>query len=166
MEIKRREFDGAVDIAKKRRVWTSLLNDIQKELPSRVWITSIKGMTDAEVTKAVEARRQATRPARRRTPEESMWMDGGDSMGGMRQPAAETVKQVDLAWIVFEGHALIYRESEQLAEDFRENLRKSKRFEDEADKVSFVTYEPVKGNNNITYFKLRAKLKQPITVMR
>ncbi len=167
MEIKRREFDGAVNIAKKRRVWASLLNDIQKELPSRVWITSIKGMTDADVTQAVEARRRATRPARRRAaPEESMWMDGGDSMSGMRQPAAETVKQVDLAWIVFEGHALIYRESEQLAEDFRENLRKSKRFEDEADKVSFVTYEPVKGNNNITYFKLRAKLKQPITVMR
>ena len=95
-----------------------------------------------------------------------MWMDGGDSMSGMRQPAEEKVTSVELAWIVFEGHALIYRESEQLAEDFREICGKANVLEDEADKVSFVTYEPVKGNNNITYFKLRAKLKQPITVMR
>ncbi len=91
-------------------------------------------------------------------------------MGGLGLPSAPTrtaaqVVKVDLSWIRFEGHSLVYRD-EQLEEVLRENLRKNELFADEAENVIFEKFDLNKGDNNITYFKLRAKLKNPITVMR
>lgn len=157
------KFNTAVEIADKRRVWTNLLNQIESVLPPRVWLTSVEAITEKDAV----ASTRAGRPSR---PQEASPFGDDFGVGGLGLPSAPTrtatqVTQVDLSWVRFEGHSLVYRD-EQLEEVLRENLRKNELFADEAENVIFEKFDLNRGDNNITYFKLRAKLKKPITVKR
>jgi hypothetical protein len=139
------------------------MNDLQKMLPDMVWLTLFEGTgTLATSSSADPFARAAAAP-----------VPGGRRGGrGGAAPApvpvaaqfTTTAGVTEINWIKFYGHSIGFKQNSLWDEAFRINLKKCGLFADGDDSIVFENdgYTPEKGKNNITSFKLRAKLKDPI----
>ncbi len=156
------EYDEAMDIIGKRKQWPGIMNDLQKMLPDMVWLTLFEGTGTISATTSADpfARSAAGAPP------------GGRRGRGGAAPAPAPIAQqftssagvTEINWIKFYGHSISFKPNSLWDEAFRINLKKSGIFAEGDDAIVFENegYTPEKGKNNITSFKLRAKLKDSI----
>jgi len=138
------------------------MNDLQKMLPDMVWLTLFEGTGTISATTSADpfARSAAGAPP------------GGRRGRGGAAPAPAPIAQqftssagvTEINWIKFYGHSISFKPNSLWDEAFRINLKKSGIFAEGDDAIVFENegYTPEKGKNNITSFKLRAKLKDSI----
>lgn len=170
LKSEEKKYDDALAILKARQKWINILNELQKVLPDRVWLTSIEGQTDKEAEQASEKRRERGRRRSQDAPPDDLFGGSpfgaeafGPMEGGARKQEEKIVKQ-DIVWLKLEGHSLIMKKDELLVEMLRKRLADSKLFTDNQEEIIDVKFEGYKGqgDNNIRYFALRVKLKEAI----
>jgi hypothetical protein len=158
------EYDEAMEIIGKRRQWPGIMNELQKMLPDMVWLTLFEGtgtLTTGSSADPFARSAAASPPGGRRG-------RGGAAPVPTSLPVAQqftsTAGVTEINWIKFYGHSIGFKPNSLWDEAFRINLKKSGFFADGDDSIVFENdgYTPEKGKNNITSFKLRAKLKEPI----
>lgn len=157
------EYDEAMAIISKRKQWPGIMNDLQKMLPDMVWLTLFEGTGTLVTSSSADPfARAAAAPA----PGGRRGGRGGAAPAPVPVAAqfTSTAGVTEINWIKFYGHSIGFKQNSLWDEAFRINLKKCGLFADGDDSIVFEHdgYTPEKGKNNITSFKLRAKLKDPI----
>ena len=157
----RREFDGlkgqydeALNVLKKRAVVPTRFNELQKAMPDAMWMASVKLYNTASEVKTATAESDTFNP-------DNPWA-GMDGFGGeMGQKKAE-IKEYDALQLV--GHSLVMREDILNEKAFMENLLKTTVFQNSDDAVGYIDkyFIGPKGKDNVTSFKIKIKLKNPV----
>ncbi len=162
LNLQKSQYDDALAIVNMRKRWIQLLQELQKVVPDRVWLTSIKGITDAENKKEEKRTTKRNRAGGGLFAENDF--GGGGFGGGGRSRAKTAIVKRNITWLKLEGHTLVLDDDELLVEQLRNALKKSKFFADDDDGIIDEAFKGYKGQgkDNIRYFALRVQLKDPI----
>ena len=147
------DYNTAIEKARRRLKWVQIVNEVQKLIPDKWWLTSIKALPQKEV-KAKAVKKSSME-------DDSMFATETGFGGGKRRREA-TNKDVDLNWIKITGHSLVLKTDELLGEAFEKSVKESKIFANDDDAVSIDSYDIRKGNNNFISFEIQMRLKEPI----
>lgn len=147
------KFEDAKDILNKRTVWIKILDELQTVLPPRMWLTSISGSSSGK---------EVSRPSN--TPVSAGSMFNNPFGISSQHQSSTTTTPSEIGWLVVEGHSLVGNSEKSLEDEFKERLVKSDMFTNIKEEIRTIYYIPVKGNNNITTFKMEIKLKTPIKI--
>jgi Tfp pilus assembly PilM family ATPase/Tfp pilus assembly protein PilN len=142
------QYNDAMAVIKKRQQWIELFDELQRLLPDMMWFTLIEGIGPSK--KDENSGGGMAMP----------FLPGGGGGGGRSSNAQEVT--TELQWLKFQGHSLVLKSNQLLEETLKKRIKESKFFDDSDEAVVFDNYVGDKGNNNITSFKLRVKLKEPI----
>ncbi len=155
LENTKLEYLDAADVLKNRNGWIILLDELQRNLPDRLWLTSIKGIASASES-AGPNRDSGTRPRR------SGIADIFDTPG--RGPKSTALPKSQYGWLKLEGNCLLLPDDESLVEDFMANLVKSKMFTDNKDdiRINYYLIPRAGSKNNLSGFDMEVKLTEPI----
>ena len=161
------EFTEAADILAQRGRWLRLLEELQKTMPDTMFLVGIEGIGDQLV---VTQRSDSGygdlggmfgsggfSPSS--MPESSAGLPAEIKMGEVDPATLQSVKEIRI-----KGYALILKQ-EMLEDIFKEALKKQEdSLFDLGDDANFVMEEftPARGENNLTAFTIRLKLKEPI----
>lgn len=155
LNVQKSQYDDALAIIKMRTRWLKIMVALQKALPDRIWLTSITGMSDNDIAKNAPKRNN-------RQPQNGLF--GNEDMGMGRTRAKTAITKRTITWLKLEGHSLIMNDDELLVEKLRKRLKASPVFADDEDGIIDEAFKGYKGEgkNNIRYFALRVRLKEPI----
>lgn len=158
----RREFDGlkgqydeALGIIRKRTVVPNRFNELQRVMPNDLWMTSVKLYNTAS-----EKKEEGQRGGGMGGPDD-LWAGMGNYGGGHQQAV---VPKSEFDALELDGHSLVMREDILNEKTFMENLLKTTAFQNSEDAVGYINnyFIGPRGKNNVTSFKIRIKLKEPI----
>lgn len=146
-------YEKAGKILAERKKWVDLLDELQKALPDQMWLTRIKGVG------SIGAAPRKSSPAA--------------PMGGglfpvftptHNRPAARNNNTgvTEIGYIEVDGHSLKLPHSPSYEEMFKDNLVKSPLFTDDKEDIRTTDFTTARGNNNVTSFTMKIKLKEPI----
>jgi type IV pilus assembly protein PilM len=154
-EVEKRYFDAKA-ILDDRKIWIGLMNEIQAQLPDQMWLSKVRGSATGGSAGAT------SNPAAGGMPGGGIFDPFGGGNSSRRQnQAASSASTIE--WIVLEGHSYVAKDNKQLWEESLMNsLTKSKLFSERREDMVTISLEPARGNNNISSFKIEAKLKTPI----
>ncbi len=158
----RRDFDGlkgqydeALGIIQKRTVVANRFNELQRVMPDALWMTSVKLYNTAS-----EKKEEGQSHGMGGGPDD-LWAGMGNYGGGQQQQA---VPKSEFDALELDGHSLVMREDILNEKTFMENLLKTTAFQNSEDAVGYINnyFIGPRGKNNVTSFKIRIKLKEPI----
>ena len=140
------EYNAAVQILAKQKIWPMMLNESQKVLPDDMWLTTFT------LTSNVPTTNQAPRDE----------FEGGlfAGMGGGRTTPAVSGSPTELTAAKFEGHALI--RDNGINELFTEMLSKSKffKFNPQTETFTSVIDGTMASSFNVSTFSLTSSLQE------
>lgn len=137
------EYDEAIRIINQRRRTPSLLEGIQQAMPDHLWLTSIKPF-DSSTEKVTTV----------------MSPDNPWAAFGGEQTAQTTVQQFDA--LELGGHSLSIGSEALLEPILMTNLKKLEWFQNLDDSSSYLELVGAKGKRNVTTFRIKIKLKEPL----
>ncbi len=153
-----KEYNDAKNLLDERKVWVNLMSEVQSLMPDHMWLVKLKGAASSSASTGAK--------------------DAGDGGGfrpgggifdpfgaSKRRPAAAQAAAAtsNVEWIVFEGHSYAEKDNKLPWEElFMSNILKSKLFSEKREDIAVIALEPARGTNNVSYFKIEAKLKNPI----
>jgi hypothetical protein len=148
------KYQKAGKILAGRKRWVDLLDELQKALPDQMWLTKIKGIGAVN-----DAPRPAAGPA---AP-----MGGGlfpvfGPTQGPRHRNNTPTSTTEIRYIEVNGHSLKLPHSPSYEEMFKDNLVNAALFTDDKEEIITTDFTTAKGNNNVTTFTMKIKLKEPI----
>lgn len=140
------EYNAAVQILAKQKIWPMMLNESQKVLPDDMWLTTFT------LTSNVPTTNQAPRDE----------FEGGlfAGMGGGSSTPAVSGSPTELTAAKFEGHALI--RDNGINELFTEMLSKSKffKFNPQTETFTSVIDGTMASSFNVSTFSLTSSLQE------
>lgn len=140
------EYNAAVQILAKQKIWPMMLNESQKVLPDDMWLTTFT------LTSNVPTTNNAPRDE----------FEGGlfAGMGGGRSTPAVSGSPTELTAAKFEGHALI--RDNGINELFTEMLSKSKffKFNPQTETFTSVIDGTMASSFNVSTFSLTSSLQE------
>jgi Tfp pilus assembly PilM family ATPase len=147
------QYDSALGVIKKRTVIPGRFNELQKAIPDSMWLSSVKLFNTA-----TEVQQQKSGTSF--DPGDPWAGMGGGGFGGEQKPAES--KDYDALKLV--GHSLVMREDILNEAAFMEKLLKTTVFQNSDDAVGYVDkyFIGPKGKDNVTSFKIKIKLKNPV----
>jgi len=156
-----KEYNDAKNLLDDRKVWVGLMNEVQAIMPDQMWLIKVKGSSAGSGKDA-----SANQPG----PGGPGGFGGGifdpfgaarHRPGGNASPAAQNTSNIE--WVVFEGHSYAAKDNKLPWEElFMNNIVKSEYFTKRREDINVIALEPARGVNNVSYFKIEAKLKNPI----
>ncbi len=159
----RKEFDGlkgqydeALNVLRKRAVVPTRFNELQNAMPDAMWMASVKLYNTATEVKTTAAGggNEAFNP-------DNPWagMDGFGTEMGQKKVVTKEYDALELV-----GHSLVMREDILNEKRFMENLLKTTVFQNSDDAVGYIDkyFIGPKGKDNVTSFKIKIKLKNPV----
>lgn len=164
-------YKDALEILKQRGQWFAILNELQRITPDYMWFTTIEGAPE-EMNLSLGGMGMGMPGAGMMGPMAggaAGGMAGGpgggmssaSSIGGLGMGLAESLP--DYEWIVLYGHSLVMDKATVLPEDiFRERVQQSALFDSENESFKYEHLQADAGSNNVTAFKVKIKLKEPI----
>lgn len=139
------EYDEVARIVNLRRQVPSLLEELQKAMPDHLWLTSIKPYDSAKQKSTAMAEVS-----------DNPWA----AFGGERAQTTSTVSQFDS--LELSGHSIVLKSEVLLEPVLMENLKKIEWFQNVADAASYLELVGAKGTRNVTSFKIKIRLKEPL----
>ncbi len=151
------QYNKALEMAEKRSQWINILNELQKILPDKWWLTSLTAHEEKQVKEKAKISRGN---GKSRNKEEDM----GDMFGVASEssPTTAKVKNVELKWLKLTGHSVALKSDLLLDEVFKKRIKSSKYFDNADEAIVFESYNIIKGENNFITFEIQIKLKEPI----
>lgn len=150
----RKRYEIAGKILERRNNWTTLLDELQKALPDRMWIVKMQSSV---------APSGGPSPAATGGAGDTLFDLFGPTGRSNRSTQNRPTTSSKVEWVEIEGHSLYEKGVTSYLEIFKNNLVESPYFtDDKADleqQGSDYYFIPVTGNNNVTSFKMRIKLK-------
>lgn len=138
------EYAEAIGIINRRKKAPSIFEELQKAMPDHLWLTSIKPY-DSSKQKVTQV-----------DASDNPWA----AFGGGREAAAKADSQYDSLELV--GHSLNLQSEVLLEPILMENLKKMEFFENVGEVASYLELVGAKGKRNVTSFKIKVKLKEPL----
>lgn len=143
------QYDEALGVIRKRTVVPARFNELQQAMPDAMWMSSVTLYNSAAAAA-----------------QQGRVVDPGDpwaGMGGMggEQRKIETTEYDALKLV---GHSLVMREDILNETAFMEKLLKTTVFQNSDDAVGYIDkyFIGPKGKDNVTSFKIKIKLKNPV----
>ncbi len=148
------KYQVAVDIIKKRKDLPELMNKIQSLIPNSMWLTTL----NLSNSSSSEAKKVRVAPVRTRG---SRFGRSRGSRAATKPTTKTSANVTQISWINMEGHSLYPANSQNVIyfQEFKDNLKNSGLCSEFSENQKFA--KEVQGNN-ISEFKLSAKLTQPI----
>ncbi len=139
------EYDEVARIVNLRRQVPSMLEELQKAMPDHLWLTSIKPYDSAKQksTAMVEV-------------SDNPWA----AFGGERTQTTSTGSQFDS--LELSGHSIVLQSETLLEPILMANLKKIEWFQNVGDAASYLELVGAKGKRNVTSFRIKIRLKEPL----
>jgi type IV pilus assembly protein PilM len=135
-----------------RSAWPNLLNALQGSLPDNMWLIKISHGSDP----ALSSTPSTTEPSREEAPRFAFFKKAATG----KTTTEDQLKKLE--WLEIEGYFMGKTELEIVA--FKQNLVKSGIFSDKIEDLHTAAFEPAKGDESVSSFKLTIKLKNPMDI--